>query len=92
MIGDGCIFIELDVFITASTVILSPAANLTVAVIVAECYTPLYDRWIKTLPNPEETLAKITEKIPLGKRMTTSEEIANMTSAFVSRFPLSLTC
>jgi L-fucose dehydrogenase len=48
------------------------------AVIVAECYTPLYDKWIKTLPNPEEKLRSITEKIPLGKRMTTEEEIANM--------------
>ncbi|MBA4850692.1 SDR family oxidoreductase [Emticicia sp. BO119] len=48
------------------------------AVIVAECYTPLYEKWIKTLPDPEETLEKITEKIPLGKRMTTAEEIANM--------------
>ena len=48
------------------------------SVIVAECYTPLYDRWIKTLSNPEETLKKITDRIPLGKRMTTSEEIANM--------------
>lgn len=48
------------------------------SVIVAECYTPLYEKWIKTLPNPEETLQKITEKIPLGNRMTTAEEIANM--------------
>jgi L-fucose dehydrogenase len=48
------------------------------AVIVAECYTPLYDKWIKTLPNPEETLKKINEKIPLGKRMTTAQEIADM--------------
>ncbi|MFD2520927.1 L-fucose dehydrogenase [Emticicia soli] len=48
------------------------------AVIVAECYTPLYEKWVKTLPNPEETLQKITEKIPLGNRMTTAEEIANM--------------
>ncbi|MEA5461740.1 SDR family oxidoreductase [Arcicella sp. LKC2W] len=55
------------------------------AVIVAECYTPLYDRWIKTLPNPEETLAKITDKIPLGKRMTTSEEIANMVVFLMSK-------
>nr|WP_294950201.1 SDR family oxidoreductase [uncultured Mucilaginibacter sp.] len=47
------------------------------AVAVAECYTPLYDRWIKTLPNPEEKLASITSKIPLGKRMTTMEEIAD---------------
>ena len=48
------------------------------AVIVAECYTPLYEKWIKTLPNPEEKLKTITEKIPLGKRMTTAEEIADM--------------
>jgi len=48
------------------------------AVIVAECYTPLYEKWIQTLPNPEEKLKSITEKIPLGKRMTTAEEIANM--------------
>ena len=48
------------------------------AVIVAECYTPLYEKWIKTLPNPEEKLRSITDKIPLGKRMTSAEEIANM--------------
>ncbi|MGN6530357.1 MAG: SDR family oxidoreductase [Ginsengibacter sp.] len=48
------------------------------AVIVAECYTPLYDSWIKTFDNPEEKLKSITEKIPLEKRMTTAEEIANM--------------
>ena len=55
------------------------------AVIVAECYTPLYDKWIKTLPNPEETLQKITEKIPLGNRMTTAEEIANMVVFLISK-------
>ena len=54
------------------------------SVIVAECYTPLYDRWIQTLPNPEETLKKITDRIPLGKRMTTSEEIANMVTFLLS--------
>jgi L-fucose dehydrogenase len=48
------------------------------ALIVAECWTPLYEKWIKTLPNPEETLEKITDNIPFQKRMTTSEEIANM--------------
>lgn len=48
------------------------------AVVVAECYTPLYDKWIKSLSNPEEKLKEITSKIPLGNRMTTSEEIANM--------------
>jgi L-fucose dehydrogenase len=48
------------------------------AVIVAECYTPLYDKWIKTLPNSEETLVEINARIPLENRMTTAEEIANM--------------
>lgn len=47
-------------------------------VIPAEVYTPLYDRWIKTFDNPEEKLKKITSKIPLENRFTTSEEIANM--------------
>ena len=55
------------------------------AVIVAECYTPLYDKWVKTLENPEETLKKITERIPLEKRMTTSEEIANMAVFLLSK-------
>ena len=48
------------------------------AVIVAECFTPLYESWIKTFPNPDEKLKGITEKIPLDKRMTTKEEISNM--------------
>ncbi len=48
------------------------------ALIVAECYTPLYKTWIQTLPNPEEKLKEIQLKIPLGNRMTTPEEIANM--------------
>lgn len=48
------------------------------AVIVAECYTPLYEKWVRTLPDPEAALRKITERIPLGKRMTTTQEIADM--------------
>ena len=46
------------------------------AVVVAECWTPLYETWIKTLPDPEAKLAQITSKIPLEKRMTKAEEIA----------------
>lgn len=48
------------------------------SVIVAECYTPLYETWIKTFQNPEEKLKQITDKIPFENRMTSSEEIANM--------------
>ena len=54
------------------------------AVVVAECYTPLYEKWIETLPFPEEALAKINSKIPLGNRMTTAEELANMTVFLLS--------
>lgn len=54
------------------------------AVIVAECYTPLYAKWVQTLPNPQDALKRITEKIPLGQRMTTSEEIANMVAFLLS--------
>lgn len=48
------------------------------AVIVAESYTPLYDRWIKSMPDPEGEKKKITDRIPFENRMTTPEEIANM--------------
>jgi L-fucose dehydrogenase len=54
------------------------------AVIVAESYTPLYEKWINTLPDPEKKLKEITEKIPLGNRMTTTEEIANMVAFLLS--------
>lgn len=54
------------------------------AIIVAECWTPLYENWIKTLPNPEEKLKSIISKIPLEQRMTTAEEIANMAAFLLS--------
>lgn len=54
------------------------------ALIVAESWTPLYANWIKTLPNPEEKLKDIVSKIPLEKRMTTPEEIANMVAFLLS--------
>jgi len=54
------------------------------AVIVAECYTPLYEYWIKTLPNPEQKLQEIVSRIPLEQRFTTVEEIAAMTAFLLS--------
>jgi NAD(P)-dependent dehydrogenase (short-subunit alcohol dehydrogenase family) len=53
-------------------------------VIPAEVWTPLYENWINSLPDPKEKLAAIVSKIPLEKRMTTSEEIANMTVFLLS--------
>lgn len=48
------------------------------AVIPAEVMTPLYERWIRSFERPDEKLAAITARIPLGRRMTTPEEIARM--------------
>ncbi|MEQ8472830.1 MAG: SDR family oxidoreductase [Marinoscillum sp.] len=57
---------------------LAPYGIRVNAIIPAEVMTPQYQTWVKTLGNPEEMLEKITSKIPLHKRMTTSEEIASM--------------
>ena len=54
------------------------------AVVVAECWTPLYETWINTLPNPEEKLEEIRNKIPLGKRMTKTSEIADTVAFLLS--------
>jgi L-fucose dehydrogenase len=54
------------------------------SIIVAECWTPLYEKWIASLPNAEEKLKSIIAKIPLEKRMTTAEEIADMTVFLLS--------
>jgi L-fucose dehydrogenase len=54
------------------------------AIVVAECWTPLYEKWISSLPDPQSKLDSIVAKIPLGNRMTTAEEIANMTAFLLS--------
>ena len=46
------------------------------ALLPAEVMTPLYKQWLSTFPNPDEKLKQITAKIPLGKRLTESDEIA----------------
>lgn len=54
------------------------------AVLPAEVMTPLYGRWLKTLPNPEEELHRIESRIPLGHRMTTIGEIGATTAFLLS--------
>jgi L-fucose dehydrogenase len=54
------------------------------AMVVADCWTPLYEKWVNTFAEPEEKLRGILKKIPLGNRMTTTEEIANMTAFLLS--------
>ncbi len=46
------------------------------AVLPAEVMTPLYRRWLDTLGDPDAELKRITDKIPLGHRMTLASEIA----------------
>ena len=48
------------------------------AVVPAEVKTALYDRWIQSQDNPEKALADIEALIPLGNRLTSPEEIADM--------------
>lgn len=47
------------------------------AVIPAEVMTPLYESWLSSFPDPAAKLATITGKIPLGRRMTRADEIAD---------------
>lgn len=56
------------------------------AIIVSECWTPQYEKWIETVSDSEssEALHKITEKIPLGNRMTQSDEIADTVAFLLS--------
>ncbi|MGC1414726.1 MAG: SDR family oxidoreductase [Candidatus Acidiferrum sp.] len=54
------------------------------AVVPAEVITPLYKQWVGTFPKPEEKLAHLVSKIPLGKRMTQPSEIAAMVLFLIS--------
>jgi L-fucose dehydrogenase len=54
------------------------------AVVVSESWTPLYEKWLKTLPEPEKTLEKINKRIPFENRMTTCEEIGQMVAFLLS--------
>lgn len=48
------------------------------AVIPAEVMTPMYCSELSRLPDPAAAQAAIERRIPLGRRMTTPEEIADM--------------
>lgn len=54
------------------------------AVLPAEVMTPLYRRWLDTLGDPDAELKRITDKVPLGHRMTLSSEIAAATVFLLS--------
>jgi NAD(P)-dependent dehydrogenase (short-subunit alcohol dehydrogenase family) len=54
------------------------------AVIPAEVMTHLYRQWLNTFPDPEKKLEAISSRIPLGKRLTTAEEIASTVVFLIS--------
>ncbi len=63
---------------------LAPHGVRVNAVIPAEVMTPMYARWLQTLPDPDAALATITARIPLGQRMTEAAEIAATTVFLLS--------
>jgi L-fucose dehydrogenase len=54
------------------------------AVIVAECWTPMYAKWLGTQPDQAAARRQIEQRIPLGQRMTTGEEIAQTVAFLLS--------
>lgn len=56
---------------------LLPSGVRVNAVLPAEVWTPLYESWLATFPDPRGKKADIEAKIPLEKRMTTTKEIAD---------------
>ncbi|UZH56679.1 SDR family oxidoreductase [Salinimicrobium tongyeongense] len=55
------------------------------AILPAEVLTPLYKNWLSSFDDPESKLKSITSKIPLGKRMTTAEEVADLAVFLLSK-------
>ena len=45
---------------------------------------PMYAAWLSSQPDPTAARATIEAHIPLGRRMTTSEEIANTVAFLLS--------
>jgi L-fucose dehydrogenase len=54
------------------------------ALVPAEVMTPLYRQWLDSFPDPDTKLKNIVSKIPLGKRMTSADEIAAMAVFLIS--------
>ncbi|MFC3179898.1 SDR family oxidoreductase [Cypionkella sinensis] len=58
---------------------LAPWGVRVNAVIPAEVLTPMYEAWLQSFPDPAAQKAQITDRIPLGQRMTEAREIAATT-------------
>lgn len=47
-------------------------------VLPAECITPQYQKWFDSLNDPKEIRKAVENLVPLGRRMTSPEELADM--------------
>jgi L-fucose dehydrogenase len=54
------------------------------AILPAEVMTPSYKKWLKKFQDPDKKLQSIINKVPLGKRFTTPDEIASMALFLIS--------
>ncbi len=63
---------------------LAPHGVRVNAVAVAECWTPMYEQWAATFPDPAAKRAHAESRIPLGRRMTTPEEVASAVAFLLS--------
>jgi L-fucose dehydrogenase len=63
---------------------LAPYGIRVNAVVVAECWTPMYAKWLQTLPDPEDARRRIEARVPLEHRMTTCAEIARTVAFLLS--------
>ena len=61
---------------------LAPHGIRVNALIPAEVWTPQYESWIQTQPDPGRARERLASRVPLGRRFTTPEEIAD-TAAFL---------
>lgn len=54
------------------------------AMVPAEVWTPLYEWWVSTFPDPQAKKESIASKIPFEKRFTQPQEIADMAVFLIS--------
>jgi NAD(P)-dependent dehydrogenase (short-subunit alcohol dehydrogenase family) len=58
-------------------VALAPQGVRVNAVVPAECDTDQYQRWFEKQPDPKAARASVERLVPLGRRLTKPEEIAD---------------